>query len=61
MPVGKRVAQAIVLKGHGFSRAVQVLSFCHPEATLVAEGSAFPTFSATSSVVPQDVEDTSGL
>jgi hypothetical protein len=52
MPVGKRVAQAIVLKGHGFSRAVQALSFCHPEATLVAEGSAFPTFSAGSSVVP---------
>jgi hypothetical protein len=33
-----------VLKGHGFSRAVQVLYFCYPEATLVAEGCAFPTF-----------------
>jgi len=40
-----------VLKGHGFSRAVQVLYFCHPERTLVREGSAFLTFSATSSVV----------
>jgi len=57
----EKLASRDVLKGHGFSRAVQVLSFCHPEATLVAEGSAFPTFSATSSVVPQDVEDTSGL
>jgi hypothetical protein len=40
------------LKGHGFSRAVQVVYFCHPERTLVREGSAFPTFSATSLVVP---------
>ena len=32
------------LKGHSFSCAVQALHFCHPEATLVAEGSAVRTF-----------------
>jgi len=42
-----------VLKGHGFSRAEQVLSLCHSERALAREESAFPTFSATSSVVPQ--------
>jgi error-prone DNA polymerase len=31
------------LKGHGFSRDAGTPYFCHHEATLVAEGSAFPT------------------
>ena len=43
---------ADVLKGRSFSCAVRGLSFCHPEATLVAEGSVFPIFWAISSVVP---------
>jgi hypothetical protein len=47
----EKVASRDVLKGHGFSRAAQVLSFWHPKATLVAEGSTFSTFSATSSAV----------
>ena len=48
LQAAEKVASRDVLKGHGFSRAVQVLSFCHPERTLVREGSAFPTFCATS-------------
>jgi len=57
----EKVASRDVLKGHGFSRAVQVLSFCHPEATLVAEGSAFLTFSATSSAEPPRAAWTKGF
>src|SRR6516162_4576959 len=52
----EKVASRDVLKGHGFSRAVQALSFRPPEWTLVREGSAFPTFSETSSVVPQPLK-----
>ena len=52
LQAAEKVASRDVLKGHGFSRAVQVLSFRHPERTLVREGSAFPTFSAACSVVP---------
>ena len=46
-----------VLKGHGFSRAVQVLYFCHPERALAREGSAFQAFSATSLAVPFRIKE----
>jgi hypothetical protein len=50
------------LEGHAFRLAVNSFIYsCHPEATLVAEGSAFLAFSAASSVVPYEVENTSGL
>src|SRR5271165_4397783 len=42
----------LVLKGHGFSRAVQVLYFCHPSRASARGGSAFSLFSAASSAVP---------
>ena len=34
------------LKGHGFSRAVKRLCFCHHEGASAPEGSVFPIFSA---------------
>jgi len=57
----KKLALGDVLKGHSFSRAVENPFEFRPERTLVREGSAFPTFSATSSVVPSDVENISGF
>ena len=43
-----KFASVDVLKGHGFSRAVTASYSCHPEGTLVPEGSAFRPFGAGS-------------
>jgi hypothetical protein len=55
---GKQAAEKVdcrlVLKGHGFSHAAQVLHFCHPSGALALGGSAFQTFSAASGVAPCD-------
>ena len=64
------------VSGHDFSRAVKLFVFCHPERTtgapakrrfcdswggVVREGSTFSTFSATSLVMPQRVENNMGF
>jgi hypothetical protein len=46
LQVAEKLDLICVLKGRSFSCAVQVIYFCHHEATLVAEGYAFSTFSA---------------
>jgi hypothetical protein len=47
----EKVGFRLDLKGHGFSRAVQVLYFCHSERASAREESAFLTFSAAYPVV----------
>jgi hypothetical protein len=42
----EKLALSDVLKGRGFSRAVQVLSFCYSERASAREESAFSIFSA---------------
>jgi hypothetical protein len=47
---GKCVFQP-VLKGHGFSRAVQVLHFCHSERALAREETAFAMLKQIGAVI----------
>jgi hypothetical protein len=48
----EKLASSGFPEGRSFSCAVQVVYFCHPERTLVREGSAFQALSAASEVVP---------
>src|SRR5271166_1100240 len=58
--LAEEVGFDLVLKGHGFSRAVKVRYFCHHEEALASEGSAFPTFSAACSA-PEGTRSTPSL
>jgi hypothetical protein len=51
--LAEKLALGQDLKGHGFSRAVQVSYFCHSSRTLVRGESASSPSSAASSVMPQ--------
>jgi len=55
LQAAEKVQLVQVLKGRGFSRAVQVLYLCHSERASACEESAFSTFLAPSLVVPQQV------